>query len=46
VWFTFIAPSTSYIENALKEICAKTGVEEICSLPAVRMFKIKVDFEV
>jgi DNA-binding Lrp family transcriptional regulator len=46
VWFTFIAPSTSYIENALKEISGKTGVEEICSLPAVRMFKIKVDFEV
>jgi DNA-binding Lrp family transcriptional regulator len=46
VWFTFIAPSTSYIENALKEISAKTGVQEIYSLPAVRMFKIRVDFEV
>lgn len=46
VWFTFIAPSMSYIQNALKEISGKTGVKEIYSLPAVRMFKIKVDFEV
>jgi siroheme decarboxylase len=46
VWFTFIAPSMSYIENALREISGKTGVEEIYSLPAVRMFKIRVDFEV
>jgi siroheme decarboxylase len=46
VWFTFIAPSTAYIESALREISEKTGVEELYSLPAVRMFKIKVDFEV
>ena len=46
VWFTFIAPSMSSIRNALKEISGKTGVEEIHSLPAVRTFKIKVDFEV
>jgi DNA-binding Lrp family transcriptional regulator len=46
VWFTFIAPGVSYIENALREISKKTGVEKIYSLPAVRMFKIRVDFEV
>jgi len=46
LWFTFIAPSTSNIENALKEISEKTGVKEVYSLPAVRMFKIRVDFEV
>jgi DNA-binding Lrp family transcriptional regulator len=46
VWFTFIAPSFSHIENALREIREKTGVEELYSLPAVRMFKIRVDFEV
>lgn len=46
VWFTFIAPSTSTIESALREIAEKTGVKEIYSLPAVRMFKIRVDFEV
>jgi siroheme decarboxylase len=46
VWFTFIAPDTSSIESALREIAEKTGVREIYSLPAVRMFKIRVDFEV
>ena len=46
VWFTFIAPSPSSIEEALREISGKTGVTEIYSLPAVRMFKIKVNFEV
>lgn len=46
VWFTFIAPSTTTIESALREIAEKTGVKEIYSLPAVRMFKIRVDFEV
>jgi siroheme decarboxylase len=46
IWFTFIAPSTSTIENALKKISDKTGVKDVYSLPAVRMFKIRVDFEV
>jgi DNA-binding Lrp family transcriptional regulator len=46
VWFTFIAPSMGDIEDALQEISRKTGVEDICNLPAVRMFKIKVDFPV
>jgi DNA-binding Lrp family transcriptional regulator len=46
VWFTFIAPNKSCIEKALREISRKTGVQEIHSLPAVRMFKIMVDFEV
>jgi hypothetical protein len=36
----------SSIENALKEISENTGVKEVYSLPAVRMFKIRVDFEV
>jgi DNA-binding Lrp family transcriptional regulator len=46
VWFTFIAPSMSSITRALKEISEATGVSEIRNLPAVRVFKIKVDFEV
>ncbi len=46
VWFTFIAENMAYIDNALSEISAATGVGEIRNLPAVRMFKIKVDFEV
>jgi DNA-binding Lrp family transcriptional regulator len=46
VWFTFIAPSMEFIERTLKDISKKTGVNEILNLPAIRMFKIKVDFEV
>lgn len=46
IWFTFIAPNTDYIESALKKISEETGVHDILNLPAVEMFKIKVDFEV
>ena len=46
IWFTFIAQDMGYIERALKEISEVTGVPEIRNLPAVRTFKIKVDFEV
>ena len=46
VWFTFIAPSMSHIEGALEEISRATGITEIVNLPAVKRFKIKVDFEV
>jgi siroheme decarboxylase len=46
VWFTFIAPSMGAIETALEEISGITGVKEVHSLPALRMFKIKVDFQV
>ena len=46
IWFTFIAPNRRLIEDSLKDISEKTGVKKILNLPAVRMFKIKVDFEV
>ena len=46
VWFTFIAPDMEFIEGALEEISRDTGVTEILNLPAERLFKIKVDFEV
>jgi DNA-binding Lrp family transcriptional regulator len=46
IWFTFIAANMAIIDNAIKEISALTGVTEIRNLPAVKMFKIKVDFEV
>ena len=46
VWFTFIAPNVDYLDNALKEISEATGVKEILNMPAVKKFKIKVDFEV
>jgi len=46
VWFTFIAPDMNSIEASLREISEATGVSDILNLPSVRMFKIKVDFEV
>jgi DNA-binding Lrp family transcriptional regulator len=46
VWFTFIAQNVHLIDKALKEISSATGVTDIINLPAVKQFKIKVDFEV
>jgi DNA-binding Lrp family transcriptional regulator len=46
IWFTFIAEKMDTIEEALRDISIETGVSEILNLPAVKMFKIKVDFEV
>ncbi len=46
IWFTFIAQDMDYIEDTLKKISEETGVKEIRNLPAIKTFKIKVDFEV
>jgi len=45
VWFTFIAPSMNDIEKCLEEICKKTGVTDIISLPATKVYKIRAHFE-
>jgi DNA-binding Lrp family transcriptional regulator len=44
VWFTFIGPSWEDVCATLKDITEKTGIE-ILNLPAEKMFKIKVDFQ-
>ncbi|HEN21355.1 MAG TPA: Lrp/AsnC family transcriptional regulator [Desulfobacteraceae bacterium] len=44
VWFTFIAEDMAFIDSALRDIRIETGVKEILNLPAVRTFKIKVNF--
>ncbi len=46
IWFTLIAPSEEKIESILSEIVELTEVGDIISLPAERLFKIQVDFEV
>ena len=46
IWFTLIAPSEEKIESILSEIVELTEVGEVISLPAERLFKIQVDFEV
>ena len=45
VWFTLIAPSQERIAEILREIAKKTGIGDILDLPAIRLFKIKVDFD-
>lgn len=44
VWFALIAPSMDDIEAILGGITEKTGVP-IMNLPASKLFKIKVDFQ-
>jgi DNA-binding Lrp family transcriptional regulator len=44
VWFTLIAESTGRLAEILEEIRKASGVDEILSLPAKEIFKIKVDF--
>ncbi|MCB2188902.1 MAG: AsnC family transcriptional regulator [Deltaproteobacteria bacterium] len=46
IWFTFIAETMAEIDEHLADIAEKTGVAEICSMPAIELFKIKVDFPV
>ena len=44
VWFTCIGPSWDAVCALLDEITQKTGIA-ILNLPAKRMYKIKVDFQ-
>lgn len=44
LWFTLIAPTVSRIEEILHEVRQETGVTDVLNLPAVRLFKIKVEF--
>jgi len=45
VWFTVIAESQERIEEILNEIRDRAGIATILNLPAVRLFKVKVAFE-
>ena len=45
IWFTLIAENQQRIEQILIEIAAATGIEDILDLPAIRLFKIRVDFD-
>jgi len=46
IWFTFIAESQEKIKNSLQEIKRQTGIKDLLNLPALKIFKIRVDFEV
>jgi DNA-binding Lrp family transcriptional regulator len=45
IWFTVIAPTQQRIDEILGEIAVKTGIDDILDLPATRLFKIRVDFD-
>ena len=45
IWFTFVAPNMKVIDRYIEEIIGYAGVKEILNLPAVRTFKILVDFD-
>lgn len=45
IWFTLIAESQERIEEILAEIAATTNLDDILNLPAIRLFKIRVDFD-
>lgn len=46
MWFTFVAPDMKAIERCIGEIIKHSGVRHMLNLPAVRTFKILVDFDV
>lgn len=45
VWFTLIAPSQQEVDKILTKVKELIGREEVYSLPAIRVFKINVDFD-
>lgn len=45
MWFTIIAPFGDSIEKQIEEIKLRTGIEKIINLPASKLFKINVNFE-
>jgi len=45
IWFTLIAPSQERIDAILVEIARTAGIDDILDLPAIRLFKIRVDFD-
>lgn len=45
MWFTLIASSKTKAEEFLLRLREQSGIQEIYSLPAVRLFKINVNFD-
>lgn len=45
IWFTFVARDSDMVQRYIEEIKEQTGVREILDLPAVKVFKIRVDFD-
>lgn len=45
MWFTLLARDKDEISRITGEIRQKTGIKDIISLPAVKLFKIRVNFD-
>ena len=45
VWFTLLAESEHKLETLLDEIKEKTGITHILDLPATKVFKVRVNFD-
>ncbi len=45
MWFTLLTPDKKEIERIIAEIKMKTGLHQLISLPAVKLFKIRVNFD-
>ena len=45
LWFTLTANSREQIDNVLDELRRRTGINEFYSLPALAVYKIRVDFQ-
>ena len=45
MWFTLTAASESRAQEILERIRERTGIRKILNLPALNLFKIKVDFQ-
>ncbi len=45
MWFTLIAESPKRLKQIIDQIKQQTGINEVLELPALRLFKIKVNFQ-
>ncbi len=46
VWFTLLAESEAKMNSLLDEIQKRTGITDILNLPAVNVFKVRVNFDI
>lgn len=44
LWFTLTSPSEEELKETIEEIKTKTGLSELLLLPAVKLFKIRAEF--
>ena len=46
LWFTLIAESAQRYQEIIEDLQARTGIEKIFVLPAMKVYKIRVNFQV